>query len=112
MLSEGVEVFDHVPYRFDGGALFAKYLNEVVKGLAISELRLPATIVPRVWRYRWYRKCPRHVYGSNERRQGPVHPRPNHFGLHQTKRAMENCERSLLSNTQGSLRIEPGHMGA
>jgi ketosteroid isomerase-like protein len=34
MLSEGVEVFDHVPYRFDGGALFAKYLNEVVKGLA------------------------------------------------------------------------------
>jgi ketosteroid isomerase-like protein len=28
MLSEDVEVFDHVPYRFDGKALFAKYLNE------------------------------------------------------------------------------------
>ena len=26
MLSEDVEVFDHVPYRFDGKALFAKYL--------------------------------------------------------------------------------------
>ena len=34
MLSEDVEVFDHVPYRFDGKALFAKYLNEVVEGLA------------------------------------------------------------------------------
>src|ERR1700722_12233456 len=26
MLSEDVEVFDHVPYRFDGKPLFAKYL--------------------------------------------------------------------------------------
>src|SRR6266404_9457734 len=34
MLSEDVEVFDHVPYRFDGKALFAKYLNEVVASLA------------------------------------------------------------------------------
>ena len=30
MLSDDVEVFDHVPYRFDGKPLFAKYLNEVV----------------------------------------------------------------------------------
>ena len=29
-----MEVFDHVPYRFDGKRLFAKYLNEVVEGLA------------------------------------------------------------------------------
>src|SRR4029077_6428424 len=28
MLSEDVEVFDHVPYRFDGKPLFAKYLHE------------------------------------------------------------------------------------
>ena len=28
MLSEDVEVFDHVPYRFDGKPLFVKYLNE------------------------------------------------------------------------------------
>jgi uncharacterized protein (TIGR02246 family) len=34
ILSEDVEVFDHVPYRFDGKALFASYLNEVVEGLA------------------------------------------------------------------------------
>ena len=27
MLSEDVEVFDHVPYRFDGKPLFAKYLH-------------------------------------------------------------------------------------
>src|SRR3984957_1331850 len=81
-------------------------------GLSLNELRLPATIVPRVWRYRWYRKCPRHVYGSNERRQDPLDPWPNYLGLHQTKRAVEDCERPLLCNTQGSLRIEPGHMGA
>ena len=36
MLSEDVEVFDHVPYRFDGKPLFAKYLNEVVEGLATA----------------------------------------------------------------------------
>ena len=34
MLSDDVEVFDDVPYRFDGKPLFAKYLNEVVEGLA------------------------------------------------------------------------------
>ena len=34
MLSDDLEVFDHVPYRFDGKLLFAKYLNEVVEGLA------------------------------------------------------------------------------
>src|SRR6202790_5907964 len=33
MLSEEVEVFDHVPYRFDGKPLFAKYLHEAVAGL-------------------------------------------------------------------------------
>jgi uncharacterized protein (TIGR02246 family) len=33
MLSEDVEVFDHVPYRFDGKALFAKYLNEAFEGI-------------------------------------------------------------------------------
>ena len=34
MLSEDVEVFDHVPYRFDGKPHFAKYLNEAFEGIA------------------------------------------------------------------------------
>jgi uncharacterized protein (TIGR02246 family) len=34
MLSEDVEVIDHVPYRFDGKLLFAKYLNETFGGIA------------------------------------------------------------------------------
>jgi uncharacterized protein (TIGR02246 family) len=34
MLSDDVEVFDHVPYRFDGKVLFAKYLNEAIEGIA------------------------------------------------------------------------------
>src|SRR5580658_3780446 len=36
MLSEDVEVFDHVPYRFDGKPLFAKYLNELIASLATT----------------------------------------------------------------------------
>src|SRR5437868_4529341 len=34
MLADDVEVFDHVPYRFDNKALFAKYLNEAIEGIA------------------------------------------------------------------------------
>ena len=34
MLSEDVEVFDHVPYRFDGKPVFAKYLNGAIEGVA------------------------------------------------------------------------------
>src|SRR5258708_33019808 len=34
MLSDDLEGFDHVPYRFDGKPLFAKYLNEVMASLA------------------------------------------------------------------------------
>jgi ketosteroid isomerase-like protein len=33
MLSEDVEVFDHVPYRFDGKQLFVKYLNGAGGGI-------------------------------------------------------------------------------
>ena len=34
MLSEDVEVFDHVPYRFDNKAQFARYLSEATEGIA------------------------------------------------------------------------------
>jgi uncharacterized protein (TIGR02246 family) len=34
MLSEDVEVIDHVPYRFDGKSLFAKYLYETFGTIA------------------------------------------------------------------------------
>ena len=33
MFSEDVEVFDHVPYRFDGKQLFVKYLKEAGEGI-------------------------------------------------------------------------------
>ena len=36
MLSDDVEVFDHVPYRFDGKQLFGKYLNEAFEGIAAT----------------------------------------------------------------------------
>jgi hypothetical protein len=34
MLAEDVEIFDHVPYRFDTKALFATYVAGAVEGLA------------------------------------------------------------------------------
>ena len=33
MLSEDVEVFEYVPYRFDGKAMFAKHVNEAFDGI-------------------------------------------------------------------------------
>ncbi|MCU1341735.1 MAG: cnrH 2 [Candidatus Acidoferrum typicum] len=112
MLSEDVEVFDHVPYRFDGKALFAKYLNEVIASLACASFgfrqpscRMYSDEVGIVNAHDMF-------YGSHQRRQDSLDPWPNYLGLHQTKRAVEDCERPLLCNTQGSLRIEPGHMGA
>jgi ketosteroid isomerase-like protein len=50
MLSEDVEVIDHVPYRFDGKLLFAKYLNETFGLDRLDEFRFPAAIMPRVQR--------------------------------------------------------------
>ena len=49
MLSEDVEVFDHVPYRFDGKALLPN-ISTHHREPCLSQLRLPATIVPRVQR--------------------------------------------------------------
>ena len=40
MLSDDLEVFDHIPFRFDGKPLFAKYLNEVLGGLASASFGL------------------------------------------------------------------------
>jgi len=107
MLSDDLEVFDHVPYRFDGKPLFAKYLNEVVEGLTSASFG--------------FRQPSCRVYGDTVGvvnahdmftgvRQDYLDPWPNYPGLHQTKRAVEDCERPLLCNTQGSLRNEPGHM--
>src|ERR1700757_255334 len=33
MLSEDVEVFEYVPYRFDGKQMFAKHVNEAYEGI-------------------------------------------------------------------------------
>ena len=65
MLSEDVNVFDHLD------------------GIISAGFGFPTAIVPRVQRYGGDRECLRHVCGSNERRQGPIHPRPNYLGLHQ-----------------------------
>src|SRR5260370_16567657 len=33
MLAEDVEVFEYVPYRFDGKPMFAKHVNEAYEGI-------------------------------------------------------------------------------
>jgi hypothetical protein len=33
MLAEDVEVFEYVPYRFDGKPMFTKHVNEAYEGL-------------------------------------------------------------------------------
>jgi hypothetical protein len=102
MLSEDVEVFDHVPLSVRRQAALRQVSPRGRRGPCLSELRLPATIVSRVRRYRRYRKCLRHVYGRNQRRQGPVHPRPNDLGLPQTERAVEDCPRSSCQTGDGT----------
>ncbi len=91
MLSEDMKVFDHHRRHH------------------LSELPLPTAIVPHVQRYRGDRECLRHVYGSNERRQGPINPRPNYPGLHQTKRAVESCKRPLFCYALGPLTMRQQH---
>ena len=52
MLSDDVEVFDTVPYRFDGKPLFAKFLNEAFEGIASTSYRLgshPAAFTTILW---------------------------------------------------------------
>jgi len=48
MLSEDGEVLDHVPYRFDGKQLLAKYLNVSTRPLRASSQRASASDNHRV----------------------------------------------------------------
>ena len=108
MLSEDVEVFDHVPYRFDGKPLFAKYLHEAVAGLVSASFG--------------FRQPSCRVYGDTvgivnaydmftgvTKDASPVDPRPNDLGLPQTERAVEDYQRPLLCYALGAMRIRPGH---
>src|SRR5262244_2440114 len=76
MLSEDVEVFDHVPYRFDGKPVFAKYLNEAIEGVASTSFgfRQPSCHV-----YNDTVGILRHVHGRNQGRQSLDYSRPNHI---------------------------------
>src|SRR5690242_15777837 len=94
MLSDDVEVFDHVPYRFDGKPLFAKYFNEVVEGLASASFG--------------FRQPSCRVYGDTV---GIVNAHDMFTGVTKDGKILSIHGRTLC-NTQGSLRIEPGHIDA
>ena len=104
MLSDDVEVIDHVPYRFDGKPLFCQVSQRGVRGYRLDELRLSAAIMPRVQRYCRDRECLRHVHGRHQGRQGLDHPWPNHPGLRQTGQAVEDCELPLLAHASYALK--------
>jgi ketosteroid isomerase-like protein len=109
MLSEDVEVFDHVPYRFDGKPLFAKYLHEAVAGLVSASFgfrqpscRVYGDTVGIVNAYDMFTG----VTKDGEARS--IHGRTT-FGLPQTERAVEDCQRPLLCYALGALRIRRDH---
>ena len=96
MLSEDVEVFDHVPYRFDGKPLFTKYLNEAVEGIASMSFgfrqpscRVYNDTVGIVNAYDMF------LGATKDGRPLTIHGRTTP-GFRQTRRAVEDCERSLL----------------
>ena len=106
MLAEDVEVFEYVPYRFDGKPMVAKHVNEAYEGIVSASFgfRQPS--------FRVYGDTVGIVnaYGSFRgvtRRQGPGTLRPRYLGLRQTRRAVEDRERPLLCDASGSLRIRP-----
>jgi hypothetical protein len=85
ILSEDVEVFTHVPYRFDGKPLFAKYLNQAFEGFASTSFgfRQPSCRVYNdnvgiVNAYDMF-------MGATRGREGPDDPRANHAGVGQTR---------------------------
>ena len=113
MLSEDVEVFDHVPYRFDGKALFAKYLNEVIASLASASFgfRQPSC--------RMYSDevgiVNAHDMFTGVTKDGKtlsIHGRTTLWSSSNKARQWRGRSAHFSTNTQGSLRIEPGHTSA
>ena len=109
MLSEDVEVFDHVPYRFDGKPLFAKYLNEAFAGIVSASFG--------------FRQPSCRVYGDTvgivnaydmftgvikDGKVRSIHGRTTLVFIKQ-ERAVEDCQRPLLRYAPGSLKMRPGH---
>ena len=104
MLSDDVEVFDTVPYRFDGKPLFAKFLNEAFEGIASTSLGFRTAILPRLQRYCGNGECLRHVQGCHQGRQADSRRWPNNLDLCQTGHAMEDCKLPLLAHASYALK--------
>jgi ketosteroid isomerase-like protein len=109
MLSDDVEVFDTVPYRFYGKSLFAKFLNEAFEGIASTSfgLRQPSCrvyndIVGIVNAYDMFR-------GRHQGRQADSRRWPDNLDLYQTGHAMEDCKLPLLAHAPYALK-EPESM--
>jgi len=91
MLSEDLEVFDHVPYRFDNKAQFASFLTGAVEGIASMSFGF------RQLSSRVFNENTGIVNAYDQRREGPDSARSNYLGLRQTERAVEDRECSFLS---------------
>ena len=109
MLSEDVEVFDHVPYRFDGKPLFAKYLHEAVAGLVSASFgfrqpscRLYGDTVGIVNVYDMFTGV------TKDGKARSIHGRTTLVFLKQSGQ-WEDCQRPLLCYALGALRIRRDH---
>src|SRR3989442_387212 len=115
MLSEDLEIFDHVPYRFDNKAQFATYLAGAVESIASMNFgfRQPSCrvfndttgIVNAYDMFTGVTKDSK-VQTTHE---GTYYPWTNDLGLCQTRRAVEDRERPLLSSAAcGMKRVATG----
>ena len=68
MLADDVEIFDHVPYRFDDRAQFAAYFTAAVSPVRRDELRIPPAVVSGSRRDRRGRERLRLLHGHHEGR--------------------------------------------
>src|ERR1700688_4903577 len=109
MLSDDVEVFDTVPYRFDGKPLFAKFLNEAFEGIASTSFgfrqpscRVYNDTVGIVNAYDMFR-------GATKDGKADSRRWPNHLGLCQTGHAMEDCKLPLLAHASYALKEPREH---
>jgi ketosteroid isomerase-like protein len=101
MLSVDVEVFDTVPYRFDGRPLFAKFLNEAFEGIASTSFGFRQPSCRVLQRYCGDSECLRHVQGCHQGRQADSRRCPNNliFVKQGTQWKIVSCHFSHMPHT-------------
>jgi hypothetical protein len=101
-LDDDLEVFDHVPYRFDNKSSFLEFIQRGMAGAESANFRAPSTLLSRNHRYVRRRQRVRSAsYDPEGRRSSAGGERTHYAGASEAWSAMEDRERALFSNAQG-----------